>query len=516
MTEQKAEQESNGASPDEKSATVKESWIPLLLIGVAALFRFFRLGHHSLWADEGFSLYMGMMELPSFFSFIAHHDAHPPLYYLLLHLLLPWGKSELFLRLPSAVFGIATVIITWLLAKKLFNASTALIALSLVALSASQIYVTQEMRMYPLFIMLSMLSTLYFYELMEKNEAKAVFYILSSVLMVYTHYLGFVILFSHFIAGLVLFRKLFTVKRMAMYLIVLLCYLPWVTILLVQVKTGTGPALLERASLLSVVNTFLCFFSGFTFMLRALSPEYFIILFCSVIFPVAGIFVMLRSPEKRTSLIFLLLYILLPIIILLSLSLLHIKNLYSVKYLSFSAPACFILLAWLLHRILTSNSRILAIVILLCYFFVNFISLYDWYFIPAFQKQRWREAIASVNQVKTDGDAFLIQDFFQIHCLQYYLGSEKDIYMVHPDNPDKTLEHISKSHWRIWYIASCGWRVRDPGLNVLHWLDKNMKLADEKYYLAVDGYSSILVHLYENREAPPLESVKKEREQVRK
>ncbi|EKE12574.1 MAG: hypothetical protein ACD_13C00166G0001, partial [uncultured bacterium] len=73
--------------------------------------------NQSLWLDEATSANVAVMSLPDFFNKFIPADFHPPLYYLFL---MGWsrvfGISEISLRIPSVIFGVATVYFVYLIA----------------------------------------------------------------------------------------------------------------------------------------------------------------------------------------------------------------------------------------------------------------------------------------------------------------------------------------------------------------------------------------------------------------
>ncbi len=73
---------------------------------LAAFFRIYNLGLNSLWLDEATSI---LISRGSISSIIQADVVHPPLYYLMLHLLIFLGDSEWIVRVPSAIFGIAAI-----------------------------------------------------------------------------------------------------------------------------------------------------------------------------------------------------------------------------------------------------------------------------------------------------------------------------------------------------------------------------------------------------------------------
>ena len=86
----------------------------------------------------------------------------PPLYYILIKFWRNLGDSEAFLRLPSAVFGIAAVAYMWSLVKEHWGAAAATASSLLLATSEMAIWYSQENRMYSLVLLLTVLSLRFF------------------------------------------------------------------------------------------------------------------------------------------------------------------------------------------------------------------------------------------------------------------------------------------------------------------------------------------------------------------
>lgn len=502
-------------SHSEKSENVLSSdfkWF-FLLISIGAFLRFYRLDWHSLWADEGGSILVAGMNFHSMFSFIIHQDAHPPLFFLILHGVLALGSSEFLLRVPSAFFGILSISMTYLIAGRLFNTITARIALFLMAFSAAQIYITQEIRMYPYFISLSLLSTYLLLRTVEKPEwPAAALYSLSLVMTLYTHYMAVIVLLCHGTALLFIFREKDSFRKLlTAQIIALVTFLPWLSAVLIQQKAATTPPFLFHLS--SFVHTFFAFFSGFTFIINRRTPEYYLVLLFSLVVPVVMALSIpggWRGMEKknRIGMIFVLISLLLPMAALALASLFKIKHLFAVKYITFTMPFYYILLAFLSQ---TAEKRITVYVLPVVFLLINAVAIHNWYFIPEFQKQRWKEAITWVRSERQSGDAFLIQDFLQVNCLQYYLGGKEDIFMIRPVEMPTALEELSKRHLRIWYIASCGWRIKDPELKLIMWLRENMKETEVRNYRNIDPYADVLVILFEKKKTKETPEIHGER-----
>ena len=86
-------------------ARLRARWASYLLVGLIALItlvvRWYRIGAESIWLDEATSIYLAKMPIAEMIRWTAA-DIHPPLYYILLHLVLRLGDSETIVRALSA------------------------------------------------------------------------------------------------------------------------------------------------------------------------------------------------------------------------------------------------------------------------------------------------------------------------------------------------------------------------------------------------------------------------------
>ncbi len=151
-------------APARRQRGTTDNVILWLIVLLAAVLRFFRIGYQSLWADEGNSAAMAGRSLADI-SARAAADIHPPGYYWLLNL---WsrifGDSEVALRSLSAVWGILLVWLVYQIVSRLFDRRTALLAAFFAAINPFLIYYSQEARMYA---QLAALAALLFYGLVR-------------------------------------------------------------------------------------------------------------------------------------------------------------------------------------------------------------------------------------------------------------------------------------------------------------------------------------------------------------
>ncbi len=131
-----------------RAETIERLALVVLLV-LAGILRLELLDVRSLWFDEGYSLFVAGLGPGRILEFLRHNDAHPPAYYLLLSWWMRTFGSELgTLRLPSFASGWATVLLTWVLARRWVGEWGALLAATLVAFNPFQVYASNELRMY--------------------------------------------------------------------------------------------------------------------------------------------------------------------------------------------------------------------------------------------------------------------------------------------------------------------------------------------------------------------------------
>jgi mannosyltransferase len=178
---------------------VRTSILLLAILAVGSALRFTLLGEHSLWADEAFVAWAVRSTWKDLFPVLATADSHPPLYYALMK---AWvglaGTGEIALRIPSAALSSLSVILTYVLARRMGSESVGLLSALLVAVSPFDIMAAQEARMYPLLSVFAVASTLALALAVERGSARRWgAYVLLAALMGYTHYLGFLVLLAH-------------------------------------------------------------------------------------------------------------------------------------------------------------------------------------------------------------------------------------------------------------------------------------------------------------------------------
>jgi 4-amino-4-deoxy-L-arabinose transferase-like glycosyltransferase len=153
------------------------------LVILAAALRFWRIGHQSFWLDEVFTVNLVDHDLAGMLKGVRETESTPHLYYVLAWL---WSKAvgdgEAALRSLSALFGVATVPVAYLAARRLFRPAVALTAAALVAVNPWLVWYSQEARAYALLVLLATAALLFF---LRGDLAR---WALFAALAVLTHY----------------------------------------------------------------------------------------------------------------------------------------------------------------------------------------------------------------------------------------------------------------------------------------------------------------------------------------
>lgn len=246
----------------------RTSWVILavLLVGAAAL-RLYRLGEDSLWDNEILS-YLRATAGPGDAYDLIREGTHPPGYSQVI--LRPWlalGEGEWMQRFPSAVFGVATIVLTAVLGARLAGRRAGLAAAALLTLMPLHLYYSREGRMYALLALVLLAWALSLIRAHERDRwADWGVYTALGAAALYTHYYaGFTVLSVAAVTAAVEVRSGFTDRTrrwlVATALIGVL-FLPWLPTFWYQV--GNDPVShLPALDLQGVAELPILFFTAF-------------------------------------------------------------------------------------------------------------------------------------------------------------------------------------------------------------------------------------------------------------
>jgi hypothetical protein len=173
---------------------IRRDHILLLVLLLAGLvFRMLWLGRNELAHDEPFTVYWALRPWHEFLAMLRTEN-NPPLYFLLMRTWVSWVPLDpAWLRVPSAVFGALVVWPLFLIARSSGSTVAAWSAGVLVVLSNYHYGYSHEVRAYALFTLLSTASIWQFLRLTEGRPRASVWLIVVNILMVYTHFFGWLV-----------------------------------------------------------------------------------------------------------------------------------------------------------------------------------------------------------------------------------------------------------------------------------------------------------------------------------
>src|SRR3990167_7350537 len=373
----------------------------IILILIAGLIlRIYKI-NQSLWLDEAINVtFVKNLNLKSLITEYSIGDFHPPLYHILMRgWILLFGTSEFSIRLPSVIFGLATVYVVYLIGRKLFEEKTALIAATLIATSPLHIYYSQEARMYMMAAFLASVSVYFFVSIIKKdNFFYWIGFIISTALVLYSDYLPYFIL-PAYICYLLIFRKNIpkSVKKtfIPSFILISVLVLPWFLVFPKQLSAGlstasifpTWASVVGSSSFKDLLITYVKFVIG------RISHDNNLI-YAFLFAPAGAIFALLLflSFFRLSNLRFLLwLWLMIPLLGAFLIS--FFIPVFAYFRLIFVLPAFYLLIAASITLINWQKYIRFFLILTLA---VNLISLGIYYSNTKFQRENWKEAVAYI------------------------------------------------------------------------------------------------------------------------
>lgn len=393
----------------------KETLFLFSIVLLAFIFRMFLI-NQSLWLDEAIGA-----EAVKNFSFkgilteFITNDNHPPLYYLVLKF---WtgifGYSEMSIRMPSIIFGLLTIYVTFLISKVyIFGKQNIYRFVPSLFLATSQlhIYYSQEARMYSMAAFLASLVVYSFlYIIGNSFHLKSwLLFSFSLTLLIFTDYLPGFMIPPLWLWGIIAKKNLkWWLNFMASHLPIALLGLVWLPTFIVQSQHGrwllenfsgwkevAGGANIKQVALLWIK------FSLGRISLGDKVIYYSIILFISVPF----IWALKNSYINRKKVNFVwILLIFPPLLVYIASFLFPAFNYFR---LLFILPVFYILIA---HGISSFNTRSYSKIMFASIFAVNIFSLAVYITDVKQQREDWRRATKFVEN-KAKKDEIVIFDY---------------------------------------------------------------------------------------------------------
>jgi mannosyltransferase len=193
--------------------------------------------------DEPFSIYYGQMDLKSIVEML-YNENNPPLHFFILHFFIKFfGIGTFSVRLPSLIFSAFTAVVIFRIGNKFFSQLTGITASLIFTFSTMHIFFSHEARAYPLFCLLTASSLYFFLSIVQNpsNKRNFIWLFICNLLLIYSHYFGFFVLFIEVFSLLITENRKLIWKRMfLMMALVMICYIPMLVIFLHRLGVSTG------------------------------------------------------------------------------------------------------------------------------------------------------------------------------------------------------------------------------------------------------------------------------------
>ncbi|MBM4467663.1 MAG: hypothetical protein FJ014_19265 [Chloroflexi bacterium] len=416
----------------------------IAVIILAFVLRIYRLGHQSIWYDEGLSAYFAEQGLEDMLAWISTTD-HPPLYFIALHLWIKVaGRGEFSIRYLSLAWGVVAVPVMFKLGERLVSRRVGFWAAFLLSISPFHIWFSQEGRMYTMVVTLSLASAYAFLKLLSAWGAKDLLLCTAlNFLGLYTHfYFAFIILFENVV--FLIWRLQGKAKLPFHYwaaaqLSIVVAFLPWAGFTVEEFMTGATYWEGALGLLTAAKDTFTAFSVGHTMQGKA--ADFAALGF--VVLAAAGVLESLweakRGKASLSALGIVLLYLAVPMGVLFAMS--YHRPKFAPRYLLPALPAFYLLMAIGLGRLASickpwaRGSRLPGTAALIGLLgslgFVSFASassLANYYFDYEYARPDFRSVAEYISSHAEDKDAILLVGGHMLPAFTYYYRGELPVY----------------------------------------------------------------------------------------
>lgn len=391
-----------------------------IIFFVALFFRFYNLSYESIWLDESISIRFADRSLLETINEDIHENT-PPLFDTVLNIWISiFGTSAKAVRSLSAIIGTLSVILLYLLGKNIFNKKIGIMAALLLCFSPFHIYYSQEARTYVLFSFITLMS-FFFYNEYKKDGTKKFMYVISSVLMLYSHIFGILSILVQNIHFII--TKKITRNWIFLQAIILIFFLPLVFVIFSRINSfvTVNGIWIQRPTIVgdtqfSLIQT-LAWFCG--------SKMGAYLIFALVSFYIIGFFIN-KTQKFSPNHLLLLFWVFLPLISVFIFSLISIP-LFVARYFIFILPAFYLLTSILLDSINFKPLQIIFFVLLIIGSLnASFHQYHD------YNKAKWSDLSNYIKEKRNENETIIITAPYMVNAFSYYYDYSC---LVSPDTP---------------------------------------------------------------------------------
>jgi len=405
----------------------KTSYLLLVILFIGIFLRVYGLSEQTYWFDEVITLEVVEGSLDSIMS-----GSRPPLYLVLIQFWIEnFGTSEFATRLLSVIFGVSSIVLIYIVGRSFFNREVGILSAFFMSVSKFQIYYSQELRYYSLYELFTLISFFFYYRFLNsKSYIYALVYIISTILVFYSHDFAVFIIAAQNLYVLIKIKELRPIifKWITSQFLIFLGIAPRLIRSFIDKVIGeSGPSWIPASDILSPLYTIVAYmglrrvhgsivgYIAVLFLLICVVTYFFIIgkekWMESLNILVRGF---KRSCIIKNETILVILWFLVPIALALIMSEIF-KPMYHNRYLICSAPAFYILVA----LIMTKLKKIIPIaIILIAYIFLISPGLYNYHTKPV--REDWREVGSYIKKNDTSRTSLVLISYFHLKSFNWY------------------------------------------------------------------------------------------------
>lgn len=375
----------------------KTVFILFFIIFMGASLRIFNLSSESFWRDEIMTI--NESSNGSLMHIVSNRleNGHGPLYFIFMHYWIStFGKKEFWVRFPSAIFGIALILLVYFLAKELFDTKIGLLSSFFQAIGTIDIIYSQEARMYSILAFFVILCNLFLIKIIKYKAYQANLYWLgycvSLSICLFLSPSATLILISHSIYILFMRKKYEKIAKRFVFcaLLISFIYAPlfWVIAKDMPRNLKIIGEHMHSPDFIAVLS-FLKLFTPLVFekiMHLNTGMGYVTLLSLYFIIVLLAIYYYLRDMKKEIASILLFILFIPPIILFIISK--FILPIFLPRYVLFISTSLYIILA---YSILRTNNKLLNFALPFLLVIFSSLSLYFYYINGV--KPHWREIL---------------------------------------------------------------------------------------------------------------------------
>lgn len=409
---------------------MKYGYLLFIIVLISAVLRLYNLGETSLWKDEIFSLIRSSQPLSLIIFERLPFGTWSPLHHIFIHFALFFGKGEFIIRLPSVLFGIASIALIYGLGKSVFkDHKVGLIAAMLLALSPLHLEYSREARYYSFTVFFSLLSILFCYKIISETKWRwVILFSLVTILNVVTHATALLILIPQLlflvIHGLKVLRdklkkssfkiKLKKLQLKHNFTFRTVFIIPLLVTVFIVIKSS-------KQLLYSIkINPALPFSEFLTYISEKLSGSTPLAIFY-LTFLTLGLVITFRKKKDEFLLLF-------PLLIIPPLILYFIRPEgfdFHIRYVIFTVIPFILITSYSIANII--NNRNLTFIVISSFVLLSIQPIQAYYQI---KKGDWRGVGRYLTQNAESGDIVITENYYNKILLDYYLQAQKHGYII--------------------------------------------------------------------------------------